>query len=199
MSAPTAPTCRTAPCSMLTGRYRVPAYRAIGACAAHQQDAGRDLSRARPLREHVRARAADGRGRRQARHRPHRGAPAQSHPGGRDAVHDRVQRAGHRGARSSIPATMPRLLDKALAAFGWDEVAGRAETPPRRRRGGRRRLAIFLEESGRGPTRQREDHGRHRRRRRAGHRRRLDRPGLSRPRWRRSAPRRSASTTRACA
>ena len=42
-----------------------------------QQDAGRHLSRAGPLREHVRARAADRRDRRQGRHRPRRGAPAQ--------------------------------------------------------------------------------------------------------------------------
>ncbi len=45
----------------------------------HQQDAGRDLPRARPLRDDLRARAAGGRYRRQARDRPHRSAPAQRH------------------------------------------------------------------------------------------------------------------------
>ena len=44
---------------MLPGPYRMPAYRGAGPLPAHQQDAGRDLSLARPLREHVRARAAD--------------------------------------------------------------------------------------------------------------------------------------------
>ena len=34
---------------MMTGAYKVPAYRARGPRAAHQQDAGRDLSCARPL------------------------------------------------------------------------------------------------------------------------------------------------------
>ncbi len=70
-----------------------------GARAAHQQDAGRDLSCARPLREHVRALAPDGRGRRQARPRSGRGAPAQSHHRGGIALRHRVQRAGRRGAR----------------------------------------------------------------------------------------------------
>ena len=44
---------------------------------AHQQDPGRDLSLARPLRKHVRARTPDGCDCAEARHRPHRAAPPQ--------------------------------------------------------------------------------------------------------------------------
>ena len=55
----------------------------------HQQDARRDLSRTRPLRGHLRARALDGCDRGQARHRPHRNPPPQ---------HDR------RAARCRSPA-----------------------------------------------------------------------------------------------
>ena len=58
--------------AMVPGPYRVPAYRAGRPFPPDQQDAGRDLSRARPLRGHVRARAPDGCGRRPARPRPHR-------------------------------------------------------------------------------------------------------------------------------
>jgi CO/xanthine dehydrogenase Mo-binding subunit len=43
--------------AMLPGPYRVPAYRAVGHIRLHQQDAGRHLSRARAVREHLRARA----------------------------------------------------------------------------------------------------------------------------------------------
>ena len=42
---------------MLPGPYRMPTYKVGGTLPADQQDAGRDLSLARPLRKHVRARA----------------------------------------------------------------------------------------------------------------------------------------------
>ena len=45
--------------AMLPGPYRVPAYRAVRPHPPHQQDAVRHLSRARPLRNHLRARAVD--------------------------------------------------------------------------------------------------------------------------------------------
>ena len=138
---------------MLTGAYKVPAYRAAGARTAHQQDAGRDLSRARPLREHVRARAPDGRGRAQARPRSRRGAPAQP---------DRQVARCRSSARSTAPGVEVRridsgdyaaLLDKALEAFGWDELQADIATPPRARASwSAPGVAIFVEKSGLGPT-----------------------------------------------
>ena len=65
MSAPTGRACRRGRW-MLTGPYRVPPTARSG-IPPHQQDAGRDLPRARPLRGHVRARTADGCDRREAR------------------------------------------------------------------------------------------------------------------------------------
>ena len=72
----------------------------------------------------------------------------------------------------------PALLDKALEAFGWDKLQADMK---RRRAAGElvgAGLAIFMEESGRGPDRQRQDQGRSRRRGRADHRRRVARAGL---------------------
>ena len=88
------------------------------------------------------------------------------------------------------------LLDKALVAFGWDKLQADLK---RRRAAGElvgAGLAFFLEESGRGPTDNAKITVDTSRRGRTDHRRRVDRAGLSRPRWRRSPPRRSASTTR---
>ena len=75
-------------------------------CPAHQQDAGRHLSRARPLREHVRARAADGcdRGARSASIAS-RCAGAISSPRRRCPIRGRWRRSAPRSC--SIPATMP--------------------------------------------------------------------------------------------
>ena len=129
--------------SMLTGAYRVRRLPGARPFPAHQQDAGRDLSRARPLREHAScASALMDAVAAQARHRPHRGAPAQSHPG--VARCPTPSHSTSRASRScrSIPATIAALLDKALAAFRLER--GRrphAKRAPRRRRSGRRRAS----------------------------------------------------------
>ena len=64
---------------------------------AHQQDPGRHLSRARPIREHVRARAPDRRDRAPPRPRPGRGAPDQPDRARADAVRPTDRRSRHRG------------------------------------------------------------------------------------------------------
>ena len=116
-----------------------------------QQDAGRDLSRARPLRGHLCARAADGCGRRPARPRPDRGAPPQS-----DHRAPRCRSAG-RSARwaprsSTIPATT-----RCCSTRRWRGSAGRrcrpscaaAAKPANWSAPG---IAIFVEKGGLGPA-----------------------------------------------
>ena len=75
----------------MTGRHAARALPRAGLSRGrplppHQQDAGGDLSGAGPLREHVRARAADRCDRRKLGIDPDRGAPPQPHHHGRDAV-----------------------------------------------------------------------------------------------------------------
>ena len=65
--------------AMLPGPYRLAAYRMVGPHPAHQQDAVRHLPRARPLREHVCARATDGCHRGAAECRSGRNPPPQPH------------------------------------------------------------------------------------------------------------------------
>src|SRR5580704_9036986 len=62
----------------------------------HEQDAGSDLSSARAVRRHLRARAAHRRGRRSAWPRPGYGASAQPHHRGRNAVFSKAARSRHR-------------------------------------------------------------------------------------------------------
>ena len=70
------------------------------------------------------------------------------------------------------------LLETVLAAASWDDAAGRSAAPPRRRRTGRRRHRHVRREERARAVRRRQDRGRHLRRGRGDHRRRLDRPGL---------------------
>ena len=76
-------------------------------CPAHQQDAGRHLSRARPLRDELRARATDRRDRGEARDRSDRGPPAQRDHRGRDAVHAGRSKCSAKRS-STTPATISR-------------------------------------------------------------------------------------------
>ena len=141
MSAPTAPRVR---------RYRRrhaarPLSRAGlsrgGAFPADQQDAGRHLSRARPLREHLRARAPDRRHRATARHFDRsRCAGAISSPRARC----RYARPSRRSAREWCidSGDYRELLDKALARIGWDALQAELARAPRRGRTGRRRARV---------------------------------------------------------
>ena len=54
------------------------------------------------------------------------------------------------------------LLDKALAAFGWDKLQQDMQAPPRRRRAGRRRARVLSGRERARPERQRQGHGRYR-------------------------------------
>ena len=86
-----------------------------------------------------------------------------------------------RSARKSTttPATMWACSTTVLAAGSTGtQLAGRAAAPPRRRRTGRRRPRDVRGEERARPVRRRQDLGRHVRRGRGHHRRRLDRPGL---------------------
>ena len=143
---------------------------------AHQQDAVRHLSRARPLREHVRARAAARRHRGQRRRRQRRNPPPQSD---RPRAPCPTRSASTRSARisSTTPATMPGCSTRR-----WRSPAGtsckansRARREPRRK--GRRRPCHVRGEERARAVRHRARRGRRRRRGRGGHRRRLGRPG----------------------
>ena len=70
------------------------------------------------------------------------------------------------------------LLDKALAAFGWQALQQDLAAPPRAGRGGRGRGRDLPRRERARPDRQCQDRGRRHRRGRADHRRRLARPGL---------------------
>ena len=136
--------------AMLPGPYRVPAYRADGAYPADQQDAVRHLSRARPLREHVRARAAARCDRRQAGHRSGRGAAPQSDRGGRRCpTRGRSIRSAPRSC--SIPATMPGCSTRRWRRSDGRAAAksSRSAAPPGELVGAG--VALFVEKSGLGP------------------------------------------------
>ena len=143
---------------------------------ADQQDAGGHLSRARTLRDHVRARAADRRDRGEARHRSQRRAPPQRHLEGRDALSPAAGGAG-RGDRARF-RRLRRPARQAPGAARMGQAQGRSRAPPRRRRSGRRRLRDVRGEERARPRRWRADRGRYLGRSRADHRRRLARPGL---------------------
>ena len=146
---------------------------------ADQQDAGRDLSRARTLREHLRARAADGCDRGAARARPRRGAPAQSHRRSRRCPsRSRLRRARRRHAVYDS-GDYAGLLDKALARFGWTALQRAAAA--RAARAARRSAPASPSSSRRAGSARPTMRGSRvdgERRGRARHRRRLGRPGL---------------------
>ena len=82
--------------TMLPGPYRVGGLSHGRPHPADQQDAVRHLPRAGTLREHIRARAADGCHRGAAQHRSDRNPPPQSHRHERDALRARLRHARHR-------------------------------------------------------------------------------------------------------
>ena len=142
----------------------------------HQQDAGGDLPRARPLRDHVRPRTAGRRDRAEARPRSQRRAAPQRHLQGRDALSPAARGAG-RGDRAQL-RRLRRAARQAARRARLGQAQGRARAPPRRRRAGRRRICDVRREERARPRRRRAHRGRHRGRGRADHRRRLARPGL---------------------
>ena len=142
-----------------------------------QQDAGRDLSRAGPLRDHVRARAAGRRHRAPAQARSDRGAPAQRGDG---STRCRSSGRSRRSARKSIstPATTTRCSTRCSNHVDWDKLNADLADAPRQRRDGRRRARDVRREGGLGPAdgvRIQVDTSR---RGRGHHRRRVDRAGL---------------------
>ena len=136
--------------AMLPGPYRVPAYRALGHVRLTNKTPGGTYRAPGTVREHVRARAPDGRDRGAARDRSHRGSPAQPHRQGGDALQAAAGDAGHRDR-----ARFRRLCRPARQGIGrgrMERAAGRACGS--RRAGGEyvgAGLAIFVEKSGLGP------------------------------------------------
>ena len=94
---------------------------------------------------------------------------------------------------STTPATMPACSTRRCALADWDELATRSSPTPRQRREGRRRPRDVRGEERPRAVRQRAHRGRRRRHRRGHHRRCLSSARALRPRWRKSAPTRSAS------
>ncbi len=160
--------------AMLPGPYRVPAYRARRPHPADQQDALRHLPLARPLRDHVRARAADRRHRRQDRHRRHRDPPPQSDRQERDALQPRLRHARH---RHHLRLRRLRETDGQVARrrrLGGD--AARLRAPARRGRESRLRLCHVRREERARPLRQGAHRGQPQRRGRSRDRCCLNRP-----------------------
>ena len=137
---------------MLTGAYKVPAYRAMARVRlTNKTPAATYRAPGRFESTFVRSRLMDAVADKLGLD-PRRGAAAQSHH--RATRCPTSSHSTSRASRSwiSIPATIPLLLDKALAAFGWDKLQADLK---RRRAAGElvgAGIAIFMEESGRGPT-----------------------------------------------
>jgi carbon-monoxide dehydrogenase large subunit len=116
----------------------------------HQQDAGGHAPVARAARVQSRPRAADGRGRGPPRPRSRRDPPAQSHPGGRDAVRLRTTSFGASTVYDS--GDYPALFDELLRHLDYDRA--RADQAAHNARPGPRRgigLAVYVEKTGLGP------------------------------------------------
>ena len=137
---------------MMTGAYKVPAYRAKARVRlTNKTPAATYRAPGRYESTFVRSRLMDAVAAKLGLD-PRRGAAAQSHHRGRAALSHRLQRARRRGARIRFRRLSALLLDKALAAFGWDKLQADMK---RRRAAGElvgAGVAIFMEESGRGPT-----------------------------------------------
>ena len=160
-----------------------------------EQDAGGDLSRARPLREarfvrerldrcdrrigsvSIRSKCAGATSSRQPKCRS---APARSRSA-RSSSHDSGDYVG--------------LLDKALGADGWDELQADLRARRAGGRSGRRGRRHVRGEERAWPRRRRAHRGRHLRARRGRDRRRVDRPGVRDGDGAGLRPRCSASTT----
>ena len=127
---------------------------------ADQQDAGRDLSRAGALRDHLRARAAGRRHRASASARSDPRAAAQRRHGRRDAV-----QAAARGAGRGNPFRLRRLSRAARHdARATSNGPSSTTSSLRRRENGEMvgvGLAMFVEKAGLGPGRRRAHPGRY--------------------------------------
>ncbi len=105
----------------MSGPYRIPNINIDVVAVDDQQDAGRHLSRAGPLRDRFLPRAAARHGGGRSRHRPRRVPPPQSHSGDGDAVS--VRRPSRRSSRRtrSTAATIRSRSTAASPRFGWAE------------------------------------------------------------------------------
>ena len=114
---------------------------------ADQQDAGRDLSCARSLRDQLRARAPGRCHRASAEARSDRGAPPQ-----RGHCRRKCRSSGRskRSARKSIstPATITSCSTRCSKQVEWDKLNADLSAPPRQRRNGRRRPGDVRREGG---------------------------------------------------
>ena len=178
MCAPTRRASRTMTCGMLPGPYRVPGLSRGRPLPPDQQDAGRDLSRARPLRDHLRARAAGRRHRRTSSARSRsRCAGATPSPVDEMPYHRPLEALGEEIEHDSGDYHR-RCSTSSLVALDWDKL--KAELARRRADGetGRRRPCDVRREERARPRRRRAHRGRHLGHGRGHHRRRLARPGL---------------------
>ena len=135
---------------ILPGPYRVAGLSRRRAFPPDQQDAGCHLPRSRPLRDDVRARAADRRHCGQTRHGRKRRAPEKCHRGRGDAV---SPAAG--GARGGDRARFRRLCRPARQApsrAGMGEAQGCARAPRAAGEAVGAGFAMFVEKSGLGPA-----------------------------------------------
>ena len=179
MSAPTAPRSPDLTAAMLPGPYVIPAYRVGRPCPADQQDAGRHLSRARPLRGHLRARAADRRDRRPARARPGRRCAGINLITARARCRSRRPSTRSAPRSSTTPATTRACSTSAARArAATTSCKRRCAAPARSRRAGRAAASALCREERARPVRRRAHRVDARRRGRGGDRRRLGRPGL---------------------
>ena len=133
----------------MAGPYRVPHVKIDFASVDDQQDAGRHLSRAGPLRGQLLSRAADRHGGGRSRHRPRRVAPAQSGHAGGAALSDRARPADRRQG----PVRQRRLSGDVRALPQGDRLGRESEA---RRQADRRRyhglgVVCFIEGGAAGP------------------------------------------------
>ena len=136
--------------AMLPGPYRVPAYRVGRPYPADQQDAVRHLSRARPLREHVRARAADGRDRRAGSGSIAIEVRRRNLIATAEMPYDAAARYARHRDRARFRRLCRACSTRRWRRVGWDALQRRARGAPRSRRAGRRRpRAVRREERAR--------------------------------------------------
>ena len=147
------------------------------ACAAHQQDAGRHLSGARPVRKHVRARAPDGRDRGAARRSiGSRCGGATSLPKSEMPYTRPLATLGHRG-RARLRRLCRAARQGAWPQSSWSELQERPAAPSRRRRMRRRGACDLRREERARAVRRRAAERRRLRPGRGGHRRGFGRAG----------------------
>ena len=161
---------------ILPGPYRVPAYRAIGHFRlTNKTPAATYRAPGRYETTFVRERLVDAIAAKLGIDPQRRAAP-QCHLGGRDALPPAARGFG-RGDRARF-RRLCRAARQAPGCARLGQAQGCTGAPPRCRRGGRRRICDVRGEERARPRGWRADRGRHLRRGRAHHRRRLARPGF---------------------